>query len=160
MLEEEIARLEGEISRIQHNISSTEESLVQDSEKFNLYEHKNINLISSSNQPSTSPAQTQRINVFEEKVAFESKSMFFINQAIKGAYSNHGFVSNGDSLETSVRKERQRMVNNQERIPWKSGVNEQHPSQKRPPRPPFPRVSSFYCSYEEKNVYVDCFVVH
>ncbi|KAH0452702.1 hypothetical protein IEQ34_020001 [Dendrobium chrysotoxum] len=141
VLEEEIARLEGEISKIQHSISSTEESRVQDSKRFNQYMHESTSLIASSNHPSTSPTQIPRSNVFEEKVAFERKPMFFINQAIKGACFNHGFASNGDSLEIASKMKRQKMANNRERIPRKSEIIEQQYSQKKPPRHPSPRMS-------------------
>ncbi|KAL0907603.1 hypothetical protein M5K25_022022 [Dendrobium thyrsiflorum] len=141
VLEEEIARLEGEISKIQHSISSTEESRVQDSKRFNQYMHERTSLIASSNHPSTSPTQILRSNVFEEKVAFERKPMFFINQAIKGACFNHGFASNGDSLEIASKMKRRKMANNRERIPRKSEIIEQQHSQKKPPRHPSPRKS-------------------
>ncbi|XP_020570783.1 uncharacterized protein LOC110017949 isoform X2 [Phalaenopsis equestris] len=139
MLEEEIARLEAEISKIQLSIGSKEELLIQDSKMFNLNKPKITTLIESSNSPSASPTKIQRTNVFEETARYESKAMFFINQAIKGAYTNHDFASDGERLETASRKERQRMVNNQERIPNKSRIID---SQKRPPRHPIPRQSN------------------
>ncbi|XP_020681440.1 uncharacterized protein LOC110098845 isoform X2 [Dendrobium catenatum] len=143
VLEEEIARLEGEISKIQHSISSTEESRVQDSKRYNQYMHESTGLIASSNHPSTSPTQIPKSNLFEEKAAFERKPMFmfFINQAIKGACFNDGFASNGGSLEIASKMEGQKMANNRERIPRKSEIIEQQHSQKKPPRHPSPRKS-------------------
>ncbi|KAK8965801.1 hypothetical protein KSP40_PGU002095 [Platanthera guangdongensis] len=114
MLEEEIARLEGEISKVQQNIA--EESHSQKLKRIDTYKRKIASVVTSSNKPSTSPTQISRNYEFEEKMTFETKPMFFINQAIKGAYTNHGFASNGNSIERP-------------------------PSPKRPPRHPSPRES-------------------
>ncbi|KAK8952521.1 hypothetical protein KSP39_PZI004831 [Platanthera zijinensis] len=130
MLEEEIARLEGEISKVQQNI--TEESRSQNLKQIDTYKRKIASLVASSNQPSTSPTQISRNYEFEEKMTFETKPMFFINQAIKGAYTNHGFASNGNSVET---------VSSHEKTPRKSVTIERPPSPKRPPRHPSPRES-------------------
>ncbi|PKA47786.1 hypothetical protein AXF42_Ash021116 [Apostasia shenzhenica] len=144
MVEEEISQLETEISKIQQSISYSQESRTQDSKMFDLYKHKSTSLSASSNQASMSPTRTPRSKVFDERVVLETKPMFFINQAMKGDYSNLGFAGNGTILETVSRKEMHRMASNQDMVPRKSGVIEQQPLPKLPPRHPSHRQPGSY----------------
>ncbi|XP_073111249.1 uncharacterized protein [Elaeis guineensis] len=139
MVEEEIARLEEEISRIQQGLTNEQEPRIKETSISNHYKQINDSTVSPLDHPSTTPSRAPRTKVMPEKVAMETKPMFFINQAIKGDFSIHGFTNDGDIrsiVRTIGRKENQRVVELKERVSMKSGMIDKASMPKLPPRHP------------------------
>lgn len=142
MVEEEIARLEDEISRIQQGLNNKQEARIKETSISNHYKKVNDSTVSPLDHPSTTPSRATK--VMQQKVAMETKPMFFINQAIKGDFLIHGFTNDGDIrsiVKTIGRKENQRVVELKERVSMKSGMIEKASMPKLPPRHPTSRVS-------------------
>ncbi|XP_008800047.2 uncharacterized protein LOC103714542 isoform X2 [Phoenix dactylifera] len=145
MVEEEIARLEDEISRIQQGLNNEQEARIKETSISNHCKQINDSTVSPLDHPPTAPSQAPGTKVMQEKVAMETKPMFFINQAIKGNYLIHGFTNDGDIrsiVKTIGRRENQRVVELKERVSMKSGMIEKASMPKLPPRPPTTRPSN------------------
>ncbi|KAG1354940.1 hypothetical protein COCNU_07G010520 [Cocos nucifera] len=145
MVEEEIARLEDEISRIQQGLNSEQEAQIKETSISNPYKQINDSTVSPLDHPPTTPSRAPSTKVIQEKVAMETKPMFFINQAIKGDFLIHGFTNEGDIrsiVRTIGRKENQRVVELKERVSMKSGMIEKASMHKLPPRHPTSRPSN------------------
>ncbi|XP_020261376.1 uncharacterized protein LOC109837505 isoform X1 [Asparagus officinalis] len=142
MVEEEISRLENEIRKIRKVSSQIKE--VQANMSAEVISCKQSNGALTSLDKSLVQADNgTKSKAYEEKVALETKPMFFINQAIKGDYSIHGFTDKGkkdDKNDSISKKEGRKISGLQERIPKKSGAIEKQSSPK-PPRNSSPRPS-------------------
>ncbi|WOL00048.1 hypothetical protein Cni_G08761 [Canna indica] len=92
MVEEEIAQLESEISEVQEGLWNLLGAQQREIPKVSEHNHQNVNalellsnkLVTSSHEPSDN---------FLQKMAVETKSLFYINQAIRGDYFDNGFSS-------------------------------------------------------------------
>ncbi|KAF8403091.1 hypothetical protein HHK36_011185 [Tetracentron sinense] len=136
MVEDEIARLEGEISHLQIGLRREQE--INEESKSKQWQHGISNPPDHSSTPSD-PASTNK--GVHERLAFETKALYFINKAIKGDYRLSQFSNNekmGNSRGTTDQKENlsHEEVGFQEKVPRKSGL--QKPLSPIRPRPRHP----------------------
>lgn len=160
MVEEEVARLEREISKIEKCSSQLQE--VNRNEltaiKLNKQSRRTLAFLPQILIP---PADATNSILIEEKIALETKPMFFINQAIRGDYSLHGFTGNTklDNKANAVKKKEARKVSDlQERNTRKSDVTEKQCLPK-PPRHPSPRVILFIVNFFLERITQSTFLI-
>ncbi|URD78088.1 hypothetical protein MUK42_05393 [Musa troglodytarum] len=138
MVEEEIARLEREISKAQESLSNMQETQEKETPKFYERRHANRNVIEPPSNMSETNLDVPNCKL-SQKIALETKPLFFINQAIKGDYLVNGFIKKGNvgSLNRSDNhNENQCMVEIKERASRKNGRTEKASSIKFPGKHP------------------------
>lgn len=153
MVEEEISRLESEIDKIKK--SSNEFREVQGNKPLELVIPRDQLRISltSLDQPLLPPPSHATVILEEKVTTLETKPMFFINQAIKGDYSIHGFSVKGKNeniTDSTNKKENKKTSRLHEINSKKSGAIEKQQSSPKPPRHSSPWVS--LCTYDSLQV--------
>ncbi|WOL09864.1 hypothetical protein Cni_G18617 [Canna indica] len=135
MVEEEIARLEREINKVQKGLSTVKGPQKKENPKLDEQKHENGNVV---NPPTDIPITLSHLpnhKVLQEKIALETKPLFFINQAIKGDFLVNGFKNKGSAgslTRSNQHKESQRKVEIEHRAPRKGGTTEKAASPRFP----------------------------
>nr|CAD1818993.1 unnamed protein product [Ananas comosus var. bracteatus] len=131
VVEEEIARLESEIRITQEGLRNVRETQLQAAMKLNDFKHLNTSAMNLT--------RDRNFREMQGKIVQETKSMFFISQAMKGEYLHHQLSDERGSrnfVKVHDKKERSAVLEPKERIPRKSGVLPKTSSPKLPLKQP------------------------
>ncbi|RWW87255.1 hypothetical protein BHE74_00003933, partial [Ensete ventricosum] len=136
VVEEEVARLESEISKVQEGLPNMQGAEEQKTSKVFNFKDTNINVIvEPSSDKSIASSHVPGQEILQQKIALETKPLFFINQAIKGDYLVNGFSnirSAGSLIRSFHYKGSQRAVEIKERTSRKGRMPQKASSPKLP----------------------------
>ncbi|THU54982.1 hypothetical protein C4D60_Mb11t01780 [Musa balbisiana] len=147
VVEEEIARLESEISKVQVGLPNMQGAEEQKTSKVFNFKDTNVNVIvEPSSDKSVASSHVPGQEILQQKIALETKPLFFINQAIKGDYLVNGFsnIRSAGSLTRSFHyKGSQRAVEIKERASRKGRM---------PQKASLPKLPIKHLSNKDANV--------
>lgn len=148
MVESEIARLENQISQLQLGLKQEQEFTKE--AKSRQWQPAMLNNHQGRPPPYASQPSPLSKGTGNEKVGFETKTLHFINKAIKGDYKLNDFNAN-DKLRSSrlIADQKENRFHEelklQEKNPRRSGMVKS-PSPLRDPRHPSPKVCRQICT--------------
>lgn len=96
MVEEEISQLERQISKVQEGLVNIQGDQEQDTQKVVESLHENRNVAKPASNIVITDSKLQSSKLLQEKIALETKPLFFINQAIKGDFLVNGLSKKGN----------------------------------------------------------------
>ncbi|XP_042375835.1 uncharacterized protein LOC121969679 isoform X3 [Zingiber officinale] len=127
MVEEEIARLEREISKVREGLQNVQGAQEQNFPKFHEHKHANGDVAKPPIKMLNAMPSLPNGKVLQDNIELETKSMFYINQAIKGDVLINGLskkVGAGRITRSDQHNECQRMMEVKGRTPKNGGITE------------------------------------